>query len=96
MEVYTYPTKPKIMGVDVMKQQLIERIQNGDEQYIRVLLAVSNALDESTSDMDIEGNEASLKPMTVEELLARAQASNEDIEAGRIYSREEVEAALGL
>jgi hypothetical protein len=40
--------------------------------------------------------EASLKPMTVDELIARAQASNEDIKAGRIYSREEVETALDL
>lgn len=45
---------------------------------------------------EIEANESLLKPMTVDELTARAEASNEDIEAGRIYSREEVEAALGL
>lgn len=96
MQVQTYQTKPKIMGVDIMKQQLIERIQNGDEQYLRVLLAVSNALEETADDFDREAYEASLKPMTVEELVARAEASNEDIAAGRIYSREEVEAELGL
>ena len=89
-----YPINPLIMGVDAMRQQLMERIQAGDEKHIRVLLAVSNAL--IAEDFDAEAYEASLTPMTVQELIARAQASNEDIEAGRVYTREEVEAALGL
>ncbi len=88
------PLKPKTMGIDLMKQQLMERIQTGDEKHIRVLLAVSNAL--VAEDFDLEAYEASLKPMTLQELIARAEASNEDIEAGRVYTREEVEAALGL
>jgi hypothetical protein len=83
------------MGVDIMRQKLIERIQQGDERYIRVMNAVSDALFES-DDFDAEDDAGSLKPMSAEELIARAQASNEDIEAGRVYSREEVEAALGL
>ena len=88
------PLNPKTMGIDLMKQQLMERIQTGDEKHIRVLLAVSNAL--VAEDFDVEAYEASLKPMTVQELVSRAKASNEDIEAGRVYTREEVEAVLGL
>lgn len=88
------PLKPKAMGIEVMKQQLLERIQTGDEKHIRVLLAVSNAL--VSEDFDVEAYEASLKPMSVQELIARAEASNEDIEAGRVYTREQIEAALGL
>jgi len=82
------------MSIDLMKQQLMERIQKGDEKHIRVLLAVSNAL--VGEDFDVEAYEASLKPMSVQQLIARAEASNEDIEAGRVYTRQEVEAALGL
>jgi predicted metal-binding transcription factor (methanogenesis marker protein 9) len=58
------------MGVDILKQKLIERIEQGDEQYIRVMTAVSNALVES-AEFDVEAYRASLKPMTVEELIAR-------------------------
>ena len=51
MQAQSYPLKPKIMGVDVIKQQLIERIENGDEQFVRVLFAVSNALEESEAEI---------------------------------------------
>jgi hypothetical protein len=87
--------KQNVMGVDILRQKLIARIQQGDERYIRVMNAVSDALFES-DDFDAKAYEASLKPMSAQELIARAQASNEDIEAGRVYSREEIEAALGL
>lgn len=40
--------------------------------------------------------EATLKPMTKDELIARAEASNEDIAAGRIHSLEEVEEMFGI
>lgn len=36
------------------------------------------------------------RPMTQAELIARAEASNEDIAAGRTYSVEEAKAELGL
>lgn len=44
-----------------------------------------------TPQMSAEEYEESLKPMTRAELIARAEASNEDIAAGRIYSAEEVD-----
>ncbi len=95
MEVQTYRTKPKIMGLDLIKAQLIERIKNGDEQLIRVMFAVSEAMNESDNDFSVEAYEASLKPMTVEELIARAQASNRAIEAGEHVDIEEALAELG-
>jgi hypothetical protein len=49
-----------------------------------------------TPEMTVEEYEASLKPMTREELLARAEASNEDIAAGRIYSIDQVDKMFGL
>lgn len=49
-----------------------------------------------TPEMSTEEYEASLKPMTREELIARAEASNEDIAAGRIYSIEQVEKMFGI
>jgi len=72
------------MGIDVMKQRLIELIQQGDEQYIRVMTAVSDALNE-TDDFDVEAYEASLKPMTREELINRALESERAIESGEVY-----------
>lgn len=45
------------MGVDVMKEQLIERIQQGDEQLIRVLFAVSEALEKEESQADMADDE---------------------------------------
>lgn len=36
------------------------------------------------------------RPITRPELIARAEASNADIEAGRVYGREEAEKMLGL
>ncbi|MEZ4984957.1 MAG: hypothetical protein R2795_07970 [Saprospiraceae bacterium] len=96
MQTQFYHIKPNVMGVDLMRQQLMERIQLGDEQLIRVMYAVSEALKDADYSFDRAAYEASLKPMTVEELVARSRASDEDIAAGRIYSREEVETALGL
>jgi hypothetical protein len=49
-----------------------------------------------TPEMTTEEYEASLKPMTREELVARAEASNEDIAAGRIYSIDQVDKMFGL
>ncbi len=59
-------------------------------------MATLKRLEELRRESEIAAYEASLKPMTKEELIARAQAANEDIKAGRVYTREEVETALGL
>ena len=90
MQAQSYPFNPQIMGLEEMKQQLIERIQQGDEQLIRVLFVVSEALEQEESDSDAEAYEASLVPMTVDELIARSRASDEDIKAGRVHDLEDV------
>ncbi|MEO0728619.1 MAG: hypothetical protein AAFZ63_29035 [Bacteroidota bacterium] len=92
MQAQSYPFNPQIMGVDVMKQQLIERIQQGDEQLVRVLFAVSEALEKEES---AAAYEASLTPMSVDELIARAEESNRAIEAGEYVDIEEALAELG-
>ena len=92
------------MGVDQIKERLHLRIEQADEKILQVLdeLAESlfknyqpDALEQARQER-IAAYEASLKPMTKEELVARASASQADIEAGRIHDLEEVERALGL
>jgi len=78
------------MNVQAEKLELITWL--AQLQDIRLL----EQLKEFRRQAESETPEVSLKPMTVDELTARAEASNEDIDAGRIYSREQVEAALGL
>jgi hypothetical protein len=68
--------KTRRMNLQTEKLQLIEwlaRLQDTD--IVRRLLEVKQ-------DSEAAAYEASLKPMTVEELLARAEESNQAIEAG--------------
>ena len=55
-------------------------------QDVRVL----EALNKMRQANEVATYEASLKPMTVEELVARAEESDRDIEAGRVYDIDEV------
>lgn len=76
--------KMKSMNLQTEKLQLIEwlaRLQDSD--IVRRLLEVKQ-------DSEAAAYEASLKPMTVEELRARSRASDEDIKAGRVYDIDEV------
>ena len=82
------------MSVDIIREALIQRIQKEDEQHVRILLAVSDALNKDAQSEDQLENR--LAPMTVQELIARAELANKDIKEGRLYSREEIEASLGL
>jgi hypothetical protein len=75
----------------VLEAVKIEYIQEHAEQITDEELA-----DLRTPKMTVEEYEASLKPMTKEELVARAEASNEDIAAGRVYSLEQVEKMFGI
>jgi hypothetical protein len=78
------------MNVQAEKFKLIEwLVQLQDLEVIQRIQALKNAA-------EVAEYEASLKPMSVEELVARAEESNEDIKAGRVYTREEVESSLGL
>ena len=76
--------KARRMNLQTEKLQLIEwLVKLQDTDIVQRLLEVKQ-------DSEKAAYEASLKPMTVQELIARAEASNEDIEAGRVYTREEI------
>ena len=104
MELQFHQAKAKVMGIDQIKERLHLRIEQADEKLLSVLdeLAESlfknyqpDALEQARKER-IATYEANLKPMTKEELIARALASQADIEAGRIHDIEEVKASLGL
>lgn len=76
--------KMKGMNLQTEKLQLIEwlvRLQDTD--IVRRLLEVKQ-------DSEVAAYEASLKPMTGEELVSRSRASDEDIKAGRVYDIDDV------
>jgi hypothetical protein len=78
------------MNVQAEKFKLIEwLVQLQDLDVIQRIQALKDAA-------EVAEYKASLKPMSVEELVARAEEANEDIKAGRVYTREEVESSLGL
>ncbi len=92
------------MDAAQIRERLHLRIEQADERMLHVLADMAESLFKSYQPYALDQtlqermplSDAALKPMTQEELIARAQASNEDIEAGRIYSRQEVEVSLGL
>ena len=67
------------MNVQTEKLKLIEWVIG--LQDIRTL----ERLEQLRNQAEIEAYEANLKPMTRDELVARAEASMRDIEAGRVY-----------
>ena len=72
------------MNLQAEKLQLIEwlaRLQDAD--IVKRLLKVKR-------DSEVAAYEASLKPMTVEELIARAKESDKAIEEGRVYDIEDI------
>lgn len=76
--------KMKSMNLQTEKLQLIEWLAGlQDADIVRRLLEVKQ-------DSEAAAYEASLKPMTVEELVTRSRASDEDIKAGRVYDIDEV------
>lgn len=72
------------MNVQAEKFKLIEwLVQLQDLEVIQRIQALKDA-------EEVAAYEASLKPMTVEELIARAEESNRDIENGRVHDIDEV------
>lgn len=97
MKVITYQTKVKVMGVDILKQQLLERIEQGDEQYIRILFAVSDALDK-VADQEITDEmimsippSPDWKPMTKQALISELKEAMAECERGEYLTLEELE-----
>ncbi len=98
MGVKSYPTKTRAMTVEAIKERLHLRIEQADEKLLGVLSDMAESLfkayqsdeQEEDDEFDSEAYEANLKPMTVEELIVRSRASDEDIAAGRLYDIDEV------
>lgn len=88
------------MGLEVIKEELHLHIEQADERFLRAMHALAKTyVDDKPDyfDFSAEAYAKSLKrPMTQEELVARALASEEDIKAGRVHDIDEVKAALGL
>ena len=57
---------------------------------------IEEPLEKPTLEMAAAEYEATLKPMTKAELVARAEAANEDIAAGRVHSLAEVDKMFAL
>lgn len=72
------------MRTGLEKFQLIEWLVKLED------VATLERIKQLKQESEIAAYEASLKPMTVEELIARAEASNRDIEAGNVYDLDEV------
>ena len=87
-----------------MRTEVADWLENLDDNFVAVVHAMVGTYVKQQGekqydlfDFSAEAYEASLhRPMTREELVARAEASNADIKAGRVYSREEAEKMLGL
>ena len=72
------------MNVQAEKFKLIEwLVQLQDQDVIKRIQALKDAA-------EVAAYEASLKPMTVEELVARAEASNQAIKEGRVSDIETI------
>lgn len=92
------------MSAEQLKKHLHLRIEQADAKLIGVLAELTESLFETYQpdaleecrEKHIADYEASLTPMTREELIARALESQKDIEAGRIHDLEEVKRTLGL
>ena len=96
------------MTVPQKRERLHLRIEQADEQLLDVLSRMAEVLfstyqsETATDEANLESAEfvtayeASLKPMTKEQLIARAKASEEDFAAGRVYTVAEAKAELQL
>jgi len=72
------------MNIETIKLEIIGwLIKLEDQAILQKLIELKQATELS----NYEGN---LKPMSKEEMLARAETSNRDIEAGGVYTIEEV------
>ena len=72
------------MNLQAEKLQLIEWLIG--LQDVKIL----EALNKMRRANEVAAYEASLKPMTVEELIARAKESDKAIEEGRVYDIEDI------
>jgi hypothetical protein len=92
------------MTVDLMKERLHLRIEQADEKMLHVLTELAESLFKNYQQQAFEQDDevassaaykASLKPMTVEDLIARAKESNLAIADGEHVDIEEALLTLG-
>lgn len=76
------------MDVQAKKLRLIEWLIN--IQDVGLLNQLWEVQEKSKNERDVIGYHPDGSPITAEELIARAEASNRDIEAGRVHDLEEV------
>ena len=76
-------TSPK-MNVQAEKLELITWLAQLQD------ISLLEKLKDFRRQVEIEAYEASLKPMTVDELVARSRESDADIAAGRVHDLDEV------
>ena len=76
------------MSAAEIRKKLHKYIDKIDEHFLKAVYA----LIEEYAKEDIVGYKPGGKPITKSDLTKRAQQSEEDIKAGRVYSQEDVEA----
>ena len=82
-------TIPLIMNVQSEKLQLIEWLVQLQD------LNILQRIKEVKQDAEVAAYEDSLKPMSVDELVARAEESNRAIEAGEVIDVEDILLEIG-
>lgn len=98
------PPNPFVMTIAEQRSLVPELLDRVDDEFFSTVYAMLETYVRKQSarkydlfDFSAEAYEESLsRPMTQAELVARAEASNADIAAGRTHSMEEVKAELGL
>lgn len=84
------------MGVDIMRQQLLALIEQGDDKFVRVLYAVSTALNESTDvPREVVGYSTdTLDPIYSDEMADTFDAIVERVKGGDFITLEALETEM--
>ena len=69
-------------------------LQTRKLHFIEEILAISNEAIIEKLESVLEKERKNLNPVLREKLISRALKANEDIKAGRVYSRQEAEAKI--
>jgi len=69
------------MGTEQLKEEIGQYIQHADERFLQLIHGMIKADQTSTVGYQPDGT-----PITKQDLIARAQASEEDIKEGRVKS----------
>lgn len=69
-------------------------LQTRKLHFIEEILAISNEKIIEKLELVLKREQQELDPILKEKLTSRALKANEDIKAGRVYSREEAEAKI--